>query len=339
MGTASGAFWAFVALLTVGWLMVVCVADDFGISWDESVQAEYAERVWNYFATGGQDRACNEYLDLKYYGPTVDLAAVALYRHFPADKFTIRHLASALLGLLTLVPLYGLARLVGRPWLGVIAGIALLLLPRFVGHAFVNSKDIPFACLFAWSMWAMTSYFVADRRGWRHVMACGTCLGLLAAIRPGGWIMMSILFSLLLVFADYFQRRRAHTESQHGTQMAALLGLAWLVMVSLWPWAHENIFSHPIQAMQVASSFPLRIPVLFEGHETISTELPRHYLPKYLLMTVPTFISGLAVLGFVWSLFRQWRDRFGQATFVLFALQILAAPAAGAVFREKAECL
>ncbi len=316
------ALWALVALLIAGWFCALRVVDDYGISWDESVQAEYAEQVWSYFATGGDDRSCNGYLDLKYYGPTADLAAAAAYRHLPHEKFTIRHLTSALFGLLTIIPLYGLARLSGRPWLGVLAGAALLLLPRYVGHAFVNSKDIPFACLFAWSMWAMTAYFLADPRGWRHVLACSTCLGLLAAVRPGGWILMTILFAVLMVFADFLQKRRQRVGKQAGPQLAALLVLAWLVMVSLWPWAHENIIYHPIEAMQMASNFHLRIPVLFEGQETISTELPRYYLPKYLLMTVPTFLIGLAVIGFGWSLNRQWRDRFGNEACVLFALQI-----------------
>ena len=261
------------AVLAVSLAVVLLTVDDFGVSWDEAVQARYAELVVHYFASGGEDKSCNEYLDLKIYGPTVDLAAALLYAELPEYKIVIRHALTAILALLTVPALFRFGRLLGDPWIGVLGAVGLLMTPRFFGHAFVNSKDIPFACLFAWSMLAITSLLANGTYRWREVSGCGLAMGLTVSIRPGGWVLLTLLFVVAVLFSDFVVHRGAASRPRERSvlKLLSIFAIAWIVMVIPWPWAHENVFAHPIRAMQIANSFSAVIPVLFEGDVLATT--------------------------------------------------------------------
>ena len=81
------------------------------------MHSQYAELVIDYFATGGSDTACNEYRNLKIYGPTVDLGAVFLSRWISGEQFHVRHALSAVLALATVPALVRLARFSGDVWI------------------------------------------------------------------------------------------------------------------------------------------------------------------------------------------------------------------------------
>ena len=68
--------------------------------------------------------------------------------------------------LLTLVGVWRFARLFGSPTVAVFSVLALLMMPRFIGHAFNNSKDIPFACGFAWGMVGIGRLLSRSRWSW-----------------------------------------------------------------------------------------------------------------------------------------------------------------------------
>ena len=67
-----------------------------------------------------------------------------------------------------------------------------MMLPRFYGHAFINSKDIPFACAVAWSMLALIR-LVEARGSLGRVLACGLAFGVALALRPGSAPLLAVL--------------------------------------------------------------------------------------------------------------------------------------------------
>ena len=67
-----------VALL-LGACVIALTVGDHGIGWDESAQATYGELTYEYFASGGEDRRANEFLDLHLYGPLFETVAAAFY--------------------------------------------------------------------------------------------------------------------------------------------------------------------------------------------------------------------------------------------------------------------
>jgi 4-amino-4-deoxy-L-arabinose transferase-like glycosyltransferase len=271
--------------------VVLATFRDYGATWDEFVQSRYGELVLAYFRSGFSDRRCNSFEDLYYYGPLFETLAAAAYEWAGAWKEEIRHLMSALAGTLAVWGTIRYARLFPRAGaLPLWAGASLLLWPRFYGHAFVNSKDIPFACAFVWAMYAAARWSLAGG-GRRETLGVGLATGLALALRPGGVIVLALvsLAGLPLLLGP----RRAAAVGQ----LAAILGLAWLVMVSAWPWALDSPIAHPLQAMQLSFKFPLSVPMLFDGRWVRADDLPWNYVPKWLAITTPEAFVVLGGIG------------------------------------------
>jgi hypothetical protein len=96
--------------------------------------------------------------------------------------------------------------------------------------------------------------------------------------------------------------------------------IAWIFMIALWPWAHQDPIGNPVRAVLAALASPFKYPVLFEGAVTMSNELPRTYLARYLLITTPLEIGALAIVGLVAGSRDAWRDRTSAASLAFFAV-------------------
>ena len=164
---------------------------------------------------------------------------------------------TALLGALAVVRI---ASLLGSLRVGVFASLIFVLLPGFLGHAFNNSKDVPFAVGFSWAFYALIR-FVGEPERWRRALVCGLALGAALAVRPGGLPMLLGLFTLAagLAILSGVDRRALVLRG------AAAWALAWAVMLAPWPWGHQDPLRHPLEAVATAFAFPARFPVLFEG--------------------------------------------------------------------------
>lgn len=281
-------------LPALGLAVVLATFRDYGLTWDEWLQARYGELALAYFRSGFVDTRCNEVEDLRYYGPVFEMLAALVHRHVGGSLPEIRHLLSAVAGLAGVLGVMAYARLAGRRWLPAFAGAALLLLPRFYGNSFVNSKDVPFAAALTWAMVGVAGYLLRGRR-WRDAAWTGVAIGVALALRPGGLP----LFGLLLAAALALDLTRAAPAPRlrSAGQVALLAVLAWAVMVASWPWAHGGPLLRPLLASAVAARFPAALPVLFEGVHYAPGDLPWRYLTEYLVITTPPAHLALLVLG------------------------------------------
>lgn len=100
--------------------------------------------------------------------------------------YELRHLFIALFGLATVPAVFAYASLARMPGLPLLAVLALATMPRFYGDWFNNSKDVPFACLFALSMYMLAVLLRRRPLAPWHVLACGVAFGLALDVRPGG---------------------------------------------------------------------------------------------------------------------------------------------------------
>lgn len=309
-------------LMAVGMLVVAATAADYGVAWDDYVQTRYGELCLDYFLSGGRDKSCNDFLDLKFYGPGLEMVVAAAARLNPARLIEIRHVLCGAIALLVVVPLVGFGRLLGKPWIGILAAVALGLTPVFYGHAFVNSKDVPFAIGFTWSMFALAAMFARGTYRWREIVVCGLCIGATMSLRPGGAALLLAIYATTAIWCDLFPRAGGRTTNRTLLKQAALALVAWGVMVLPWPWAHENPWLHPLQAIRVASQFHVVVPVLFEGRTIPSDELPRHYLLSLLGLTTPPAILLLAGYGLSRGAASRWR-KWGQPRTVVLVVTAL----------------
>jgi hypothetical protein len=277
------------------------IFSDYGITWDEGVQATYGELVLDYFASGGRDSGANEYFNLFYYGPLFESIAAAAYRVAGGWKYEIRHAAIGLAALLTLVAIWRFGRRLGSPAISFFAMLALVMMPRFTGHAFNNSKDIPFACGFAWAMVAIGRLLAGRRWSWSDVLLCGAGIGVAMSLRVGAVMLLVILAGGILASLILSPEERRGWREHFGDRLvkaAVIIATAWAIMVLGWPWAHGAPLTRPFAALAEASSFSFSYTTYFAGEFVRSSELPRYYLPLYLTIVTPLALLGLAAWGF-----------------------------------------
>jgi hypothetical protein len=323
-GRVRWGLWAGLGLAS-GLAAVLLTYADYGFTWDEAVHARYGELVLRYFRSGFRDRTCDSFQDLlRYYGPLPDLVPALLYGSRAADKFEFRHLFFGLVALLNLpvIALYG--RLLGGARVALYAALAAAMLPRYSGHWFNNSKDVPFALATAWLLYcAAASLHRGDFRG-RRVLLCGVALGLCLCVRPGGFpLLMAYLGGLaglwLALGRPWAEGLRAASAGSLLLRGLGVVLIGWTLMVLPWPWAHRDPIGHPIQAMGVAASLPVAVPVLFDGTVYSSRELPWRYLFQYLGITTPPSLLLLALVG-IGACARRALDRSaGRGRFVCAA--------------------
>ena len=315
--------WVVFGILALGALVIAVTASDYGVSWDEPLQQTYGELVRQYFVSGGQDDRCNRYGNLAIYGPGFELPAAVICRVWPGVSHEIRHGLTALCALLTVPAVVRIGRRLASPWLGVIAGVCLLLLPAFYGHAFINSKDIPFACLYTWVMAAMIDCCLQDSVKLRYFATAGVSLGLMLSVRPGGLPLIILMGACLFVWMVLTRGRECLEWRRQFLQFAFLtFCAAWVIMVLPWPFAHSNLLLHPLEAIRTAMHFPLGFPMIFDGEQITSNDLPRRYLLQYLLITTPPSVLLFCIVGLIAGFAVQWREPRGGRSLVLFAMQI-----------------
>jgi 4-amino-4-deoxy-L-arabinose transferase-like glycosyltransferase len=299
---------AWTALLIAGGLAVIATTvRDYGLTWDAPIQSYLGELVLAYFGSLFEDTRARELFDTRYYGPLFELVAAALYAPIPALKFELRHALAALTGLLTVLAVLRYGAALGGPATAIFASLALATLPRFYGHAFINSKDIPFACGFAWATYAMVRMIASNGRS-RWVVACGLTLAAALGIRPGG---LPVLGALGVAAAGYAWATGASMK-RIAVASTGALALAWIGMLAAWPWAHASPLLGPLRAVTVASTFPTAYKVLFEGAVQLSSELPPTYWLRYLAITTPPLVLLLVPVGVARCL-RDARSARGDA--------------------------
>lgn len=287
--------------------------DDYGVTWDEGIQASYGELALEYFLSGGDDTRALEHVTLRRYGPAYEIPPAAIYRWLDVPKYPTRHLFTGLTALLALPGLAFLARRFPYRSAPALSVLGLLMLPRFIGHAFNNSKDIPFAIAIIWFTLA-AARLLADRDfRWRWVLGCALAMALALWARPGAfpilaaWLVVARVSGLVLGPSEGTAVGR---QASSGLAVWSVVVLAWLLMVLPWPWAHADPLLHPIEAMAATGSFPIEVPVLFNGRIYQSGALPWYYAPEFLAITTPPGLLVLALIGGALSIHRlAWGTR------------------------------
>ena len=300
---------------------------DYGIPWDDHINAVYGKLVAKYFSSGFQDKSCNDLSDMRYYGPLFELlTSVAFPSGGGYPNFAVRRFFIALTGLGTILGVIQLARRLDIKLVPTFAALSLVFIPRFYGHSYINSKDIPFACAFTWFMVILCFVLLSPQIPWRKVILGGVGYGLVMAIRPGGLPLMVVLTLLVIGYLwftgnlPFLRWRKENSVRLLMLKGLVLVATAWGLMIVFWPWAHENPFVNPILAMRLAVGFHGVFQVLFEGLTYNSNSLPWYYLAKTLVITTPIPILCLAVVGLFFAVKLQMQQTSSSSSVVLFLI-------------------
>lgn len=274
---------------------------DYGLTYDEETGRFYGYSVLRWYSTFFKDKGALNYSNLYLYGGFFEAIAQATanitQRVFPLGVYEIRHLINALFGYFTIICAYKLGSHLSGHSGGFFSALFLTLTPGFYGHIFNNSKDVPFAALFSFSLYYMLlSYGSLPKLSKGLITKLSIAIGLTLGVRVGAVILFGyllILWSCWLATQHLINRWRGQRLISAAWKLATsfiiILFLAWALMLIWWPWAQVSPLMHPYTAIKATKNFDWPLMVFFEGRFIVGTGLPWTYLPTWLAISLPEF--------------------------------------------------
>jgi hypothetical protein len=295
---------ATVVLLAALVVVALFTYKDYAISNDEGVQHHYAELIIAYYTSGFTDQSIFSFQNLYLYGGLFDIIAVALSHAVPIDPYDLRHILCALIGVGGIGAAAATARLIARPRAGLITATSLTLCGAWYGSMFNHTKDIPFAA----AMMGATLFLIRIARRLPSPRAGDIAIfGLLAGAALG----VRVLGLLLVIYVGFaivvylprpwlgHGRTSLRLAAKSLVWMLPALTLAYVVMILAWPWAALAPLN-PIRGLLAFSEFNYSIRTTLAGRTYEMADVPRLYVPIYILIRVPLltlFGAALAILS------------------------------------------
>ncbi len=292
-------------------LLMLILAWQSGINGDDKFQNDYAEKLVDFYLSFGADKAALHVPagNMHYYGGFFDLTTGLVNRLLGFDIYDagyhrVRHLFNALFGFIALFFTALTARKLGGIKAGILALLFMFLSPRFLGHALMNPKDIPFAAGYMTAVYFLLRLFDSMPRPARSDML-GFTLGAASAIatRAGGLMLYGFLGLFFLL--NFFEKKRQKTEFSTQNLLLAYLktGIilvlaSYILALLFWPFALVNPVAHPLEALSEFSKLGVRIRVLFAGDMIMSDAEPWYYAPLWMWRTIPLFVT-VGFFGFL----------------------------------------
>lgn len=321
---AAGLRWdrAALALMAVMTVIMLVVAPDFGITWDEPLHVKNGRLALAWYASLGHDQSVLGFYNLYLYGALYDSVCAAITAISPFDLYATRRVVGGLVALIGVWGCRALAITVARRLdangqdqnparAGFLAASLLLLIPDWWGHACNNPKDAPFAVAVIWTLrWLAQAADELPRPRVRTLVALGLCLGATLGIRVGGAILLAPLAVTGLAWVISRLPGLGRNGGAAGLMrdsggavlrlLPALL-LAYALMVAAWPWAQTAPLTHPLEALSQFSRFPLDFTFPYAGRTMRTLDEPWWYLPVGFGVKLPELIllllAGAAAMG------------------------------------------
>jgi len=330
----------FVTALAI-FLIIPILSTDAGLSGDDEKHYQHAAKVYRYFTEDDPAALSDPKHKLNFYGQSFDFFTYLIIRFFGIESpYEARHVMVALAGAAAILVTGLFVKLFSGYAGGLLAMILMFLSPRFLGHAFNNPMDVPFALGNIFALYHMVRFLMKlPIISVRSAIWIAVGIGFSNGIRIGGLLLIPYLF----LFAGlYLLLKKWPWKIFSGEWWKfALKGLATLIAISLggyllglltWPYALQDIINHPAQAFKVMTDIQVSIRVLYDGAICWSDNLPWHYIPKNILNTVPALILlGWLASGFTW--FKDRKEGDGYWYFLLWFTILF--PVVFIIYRES----
>ena len=299
---------------------------DYAISNDEGVQHHYGELIIAYYRSGFAVRDLFTFQNLYLYGGLFDVIAVGFAKVIPIDPYELRHILCAMTGIGGIAAAAAAARLISGPRAGLIAAVALSLCGAWYGAMFNHTKDIPFAA----AMMAATFFLVRIARELpspriRNILAFGLLTGVALGVRSLGLLLFVYLALAIIIHLPWRDSGRARLRFVADAVLKTFpaVALAYIIMILAWPWAALSPLN-PIRGLFAFSEFHYPIRTVFEGRIYEMGDVPRLYVPGYLLIRVPLITltgAAFAIISLLAVPFeRGWTPRRRDMALLLLAV-------------------
>ena len=275
--------------------LVASTYQDYAVSNDEGVQQRYGELIIRYYESGLSDQSVFHLDNLYLYGGLFDVAATLVAKVLPFDLFSIRHILCAIIGIGGIAATGAAARMIAGPRAGLLAALMLALCGVWYGGLFNHTKDITFASAVIGAIY-MLLRIARDlpRPRLSDVAIFGLLLGAALGLRALG---LMLLIYVALAIAD----RAAAPRPRHDSRAARF---RWARDGRSRPRAPDRLSDDDRSlAVGVARSLQsgagalclhalcsIRSTTLLAGHVYSMSEVPRWYIPVYLLIKLPLIL-------------------------------------------------
>lgn len=295
-------------LLFILLILVIFTHTDYGITWDESLHQEYGDYIYDWFTSFFKKRKATFFFNLYLYGGLFDGSASFLQKLIPYDRYDLRHLYSAIVGVLGIFGIYKVGTVIKNKSLGLLCAIFLTLTPTYYGHMFNNPKDIPFAVAYIWSLYYLILMLKSLPNFNRSLsIKIGLCIGAAIGVRVGGFLL--ICYSGLFILLHFLPRGKAYfiEHFPHVLKNSLLsVFIAYFTMLIYWPWASVRPLHNALKGLLKMSNFEFyNSPDLFKGKLILAADMPWDYLPHFLLIKLPEIIPILLGIGLISIIFKK----------------------------------
>jgi tetratricopeptide (TPR) repeat protein len=333
----------FVATAFIIAILLPILSLQAGISGDEEKHYVHAGKVFNYFASRGEDKSAlsDPENKLNYYGQSFDLFTYVVNRIFSVDKiYEVRHILNSISGFFIILFAGLLASLLAGYRAGFITMILIFFAPCFLGHSFNNSLDIPFALGYIFTIYQIIRFLKKLPR-FSYSAAAWICIGIAwtISIRIGGLILIpyAFMFAGLYLLVNKWEfklfSREGYLLIRKGIILLILISVAaFFLGLVLWPYGLQKPFKNPLEALRLMSNITVAIRVLFNGEIFWSNKLPWYYYSMYIFYTVPVLI----LLSFFTNIlvYKTYRT-YLKPTFIFFLFFAVIFPLAYVIYKES----
>ena len=148
----------------------------------------------------------------------------------------------------------------------------------------------------------------------RDILAFGLFTGIALGVRSLGLLLFVYLALAIVIYLPWRERGEARLRfaATAALKPFAAVALAWLIMNATWPWAALSPLN-PIRGLFAFSEFHYAIRTVFEGQVYEMGDVPRLYVPGYLLIRVPLITLTGGMLAVISMLALPPRGRRGGA--------------------------
>jgi hypothetical protein len=307
---------ATVVLIVALVVVVLCTFKDYAISNDEGVQNHYGELIIDYYKSGLTARSVFSFQNLFLYGGLFDIVAILLGHIVPIDLYDLRHILCALIGICGIGATAATARLVAGPRAALFAATGLSVCGVWYGAMFNHTKDIPLAA----AMMGATFFLIRIARLLPSprafdVAAFGLLTGAALGMRVLGLLLVIYAGAAIVLYLPLPRlgsgRARWRFAMVSLMRLLPALLLAYAIMILAWPWAALAPLN-PIRGLLEFSEFQYGIRTLLAGRVYEMANVPRLYVPIYILIRLPLLTLLGASLAIVFALLPRLAD--GSAT-------------------------
>lgn len=179
---------------------------------------------------------------------------------------------------------------------GIVAAIALGLMPNVFYHAHLACFDVPIMAMWVTCIYV---YWRAEKEGgWGWALAVGLVYGLTLETKHNAWMLPAVFIPHALVVHGKSMARHANRTARVPipASLIAMVTIGPGVFVLLWPW----MWNDTLPRIQEYVNFHVHheyYNIEFLGQTYFGPPSPKAYMPVMIFATVPTATIVLFLIG------------------------------------------